>query len=146
MRASTLLCRCLFVAGLALIATGAAQADPAQKNYRLFCMGCHQADGSGWPEHGIPNMRGEVGRFLRLPEGRAYLSQVPGTLNTPLSDAETAALLNWVMQDIGRRSVPADFKPYTEADVRAYRASVPEDIPGLRVKLVGLVEAGRKGD
>jgi hypothetical protein len=145
-RASTLLSRCLLVTGLALIGIGAAQADPAQKNYRLYCMGCHLADGSGWPEHGIPKMRDEVGRFLRLPEGRAYLSQVPGTLNTPLNDAETAALLNWVMKDIGRGSVPADFKPYTEADVKAYRATVPEDIPGLRVKLVGRIEAGRRGD
>ena len=146
MRALTLLYRSLLVVGLALIASGAALADPAQKNYRLYCMGCHLADGSGWPEHGIPKMRDEVGKFLRLPEGRAYLSQVPGTLNTPLNDAETAALLNWVMKDIGRGSVPAGFKPYTEADVKAYRASVPEDIPGLRVKLVGLIEAGRRGD
>lgn len=146
MRASTLFARCLAVAGFALLASGAAQADPAQKNYRLHCMGCHQADGTGSPANGIPSMRGEVGNFLKVPGGRAYLSQVPGTLHTPLSDGDTAELLNWVMKNIGGRSVPADFKPYTEADVKGYRASVPEDIPGLRVKLVGLIEAGRKGE
>lgn len=139
MRATTLVSCCLLLAGLA--GFGAVQADAGQKNYRLFCMGCHGADGSGSPVNGIPSMRGEVGHFLRVPEGRAYLSQVPGTLNTPLNDAETAELLNWVMKNIAGRSVPADFKPYTEADVKAYRASIPEDIPGLRVELVKRIEA-----
>ena len=108
----------------------------AQKNYRLYCMGCHQADGTGSPHNGIPSMRDEVGHFLRLPEGRAYLSQVPGTLNTPLNDADTAQLLNWVMRNLGRDSVPADFVPYTADDVQRYRATVPQDIPALRVELV----------
>lgn len=108
----------------------------AKKNYRLYCMGCHQADGRGAPAHGIPSMWNEVGHFLRLPAGRAYLSQVPGTLNTPLNDAETADLLNWVMREIGRDSVPASFQPYTAADVQHYRATIPEDIPALRARLV----------
>ena len=139
MRATTLVSCCLLLAGLA--GFGAARADAGQKNYRLYCMGCHGADGSGSPVNGIPCMRGEVGHFLRVPEGRAYLSQVPGTLNTPLNDAETAELLNWVMKNIAGRSVPADFKPYTEADVKGYRATIPEDIPGLRVELVKRIEA-----
>lgn len=130
--------------GLACSLAGPAAADAAKKNYRLYCMGCHQMDGSGSPENGIPSMRDEVGHFLRLPEGRAYLSQVPGTLNTPLGDAETADLLNWLVANIGGRSTPADFRPYTAADVKAYRASVPEDIPGLRDKLVRrLAEMGQ---
>lgn len=131
-----------FATGLALglllgqASAGPVAADAAKKNYRLYCMGCHQADGSGWPEHGIPNMRDEVGHFLRLPEGRAYLSQVPGTLNTPLGDAETAEVLNWIVGNIGRASVPADFRRYTAEDVGRYRASVPQDIPGLRAELM----------
>lgn len=114
----------------------AAGADSAKKNFRLYCMGCHQIDGSGSPVNGIPTMRDEVGHFLRLPEGRAYLSQVPGTLNTPLSDGDTAELLNWVLVNLGRSSTPPDFQRYTAEDVRAYRASIPEDIPGMRVKLL----------
>ncbi len=126
----------LLLAGLSGLLASEAVADAASKNYRLHCMGCHQLDGTGSPENGIPSMRDEVGHFLRVPEGRAYLSQVPGTLNTPLSDAETAELLNWVMTRIGRSSIPADFKPYTAEDVRAYRASVPQDIPGMRMRLL----------
>lgn len=120
---------------LSLIAASAS-ADSAKRNFRLYCMGCHQADGSGSPINGIPSMRDEVGKFLRLPEGRAYLSQVPGTLNTPLNDADTAELLNWVLLNLGGSSTPPDFAYYTADEVKAYRASVPEDVPRLRVKLL----------
>jgi len=85
-------------------------------------------------------MRDEVGHFLKLADGRAYLSQVPGTLNTPLSDAETAQLLNWVMANIARSSTPADFQPYSTEDVRNYRATIPQDIPGMRVRLLKQLE------
>lgn len=141
-----MLSRCLLVlAALAAAGHAGAATGSEQKNYRLYCMGCHQADGSGSPANGIPSMRDEVGHFLRVPGGRAYLSQVPGTLHTPLSDAETAALLTWVMRNIGGRSVPADFQPYAAEEVGRYRASVPEDIPALREELVRrLAEPGRE--
>lgn len=142
--ASMIRCGLLFAVLSSLLA-GEAAADAAKKNYRLHCMGCHQADGTGSPENGIPSMRDEVGHFLRVPDGRAYLSQVPGTLNTPLSDGETAELLNWVMANIGRGSIPADFKPYTGDDVRAYRATVPQDIPGMRVRLLKQLEGIQLG-
>jgi mono/diheme cytochrome c family protein len=138
--------RCgILLVGLSALLAGEAAADAAKKNYRLFCMGCHQADGSGSPENGIPSMRDEVGHFLRVPEGRAYLSQVPGTLNTPLGDAETADVLNWIMVNIGRASIPSDFKSYTAEDVKAYRATVPQDIPGMRVRLLKQLESIQLG-
>lgn len=145
MRLASITRSVLLLAGLTGLLSGEAMADAAKKNYRLYCMGCHQADGTGSPENGIPSMRDEVGHFLRVPEGRAYLSQVPGTLNTPLGDGETADLLNWVMSNIGRSSIPADFKPYTADDVRSYRASVPQDIPGMRVRLVKQLESIQLG-
>ena len=136
----------LLLVGLSGLLAGEAAADAAKKNYRLHCMGCHQMDGTGSPENGIPSMRDEVGHFLRVPDGRAYLSQVPGTLNTPLNDGETAELLNWVMANIGRTSIPPDFRQYTAADVKTYRASVPEDIPGMRVKLLQQLEESKKAE
>lgn len=132
------------VTAVSLFAAGSATAaDTPFKNYRLFCMGCHGQDGSGSPDIGIPNMKGEVGQFLRLPAGRAYLSQVPGTLNTPLSDQQTAELLNWIMASIAKDSVPPGFTPYSGEEVARYRASVPLDIPGLRVKLLEQIKAGQ---
>lgn len=136
----------LFALGLFCALNVAAASEVDKKNYRLYCMGCHQMDGSGSPANGIPSMRDEVGHFLKLPAGRAYLSQVPGSLNTPLNDADTAALLNWVMVNIGRRSLPADFRPYSAAEVQGYRASVPEDIPGLRAQLIEQLGEIGKGD
>ena len=135
------LCRALLTLPLLASLSCWAAANTPQFNYRLYCSGCHQADGTGSPVNGIPNMRDEVGHFLRLPEGRAYLSQVPGTLNTPLDDARTAELLNWVMANIGRGSVPADFRPYTADDVAHYRATIPGDIPQTRVRLVEQLSA-----
>jgi mono/diheme cytochrome c family protein len=132
--------RCLLLLAACALVGNAAATGSEQKNYRLYCMGCHQADGTGSPANGIPSMRDEVGHFLRVPGGRAYLSQVPGTLHTPLSDAETAALLSWVMVNIGRSSTPPDFQPYTAAEVKSYRATVPDDIPGLREKLLQALE------
>ena len=143
MRHPTMIRFAFVAAALAASLSVQAAPDTAKKNYRLCCMGCHQADGTGSPHNGIPNMRDEVGHFLKVPEGRAYLSQVPGTLNTALNDAETAELLNWVMVNIGRSSVPADFKPYTTEEVRQYRATVPQDIPGMRVRLLRQLEESR---
>jgi len=108
----------------------------AQRHYRLYCMGCHLADGSGSPKNYIPSMREQVGRFLDIPGGRAYLGQVPGLLNTPLSDEETAQVLNWVLINIGKDSTPFDFKPYDGAEIGRLRASVPQNIPQIRQQLI----------
>ncbi len=134
--------KALLLVALPLLLSATALAEAPQKNYRLYCMGCHRLDGSGSPEVGIPSMKGEVGHFLRLAEGRAYLSQVPGTLNTPLSDKETADLLNWMVVAIGKDSVPANFVPYSGEDVARYRAAIPADIPALREKLMKRLAAG----
>jgi len=119
---------------------GAGAADgAAERNFRLHCMGCHQADGSGSPQQGVPDLRREVGLFLRVPGGRAYLSQVPGALNTSLDDAQTAGVLNWVVRNIAQEGAPPDFVPYTAADVAQFRRTVPADILADRASLLALV-------
>ena len=85
---------CAFVvAALSVVAT-TARADPDEIAYRLHCSGCHQADGSGLPDGGVPPVRDALGWFLHTERGRAFLVQVPGTRQSPLSDARVAALLN----------------------------------------------------
>ena len=61
-------------------------------NYILHCQGCHLADGAGTPDK-VPALKNEVGRFLHVTGGREFLIQVPGTSQSPLSDAEVAAVL-----------------------------------------------------
>ncbi|MEL7028076.1 MAG: cytochrome C [Pseudomonadota bacterium] len=93
----------------------------AQMNYMLNCQGCHLADGRGMAGK-VPNMAGEVGRFLKTPGGRAYLSRVPGVTNAALSDADLADVMNWTLASFDPAGVPDGFKPYTAEDMAAGRA------------------------
>jgi cytochrome c553 len=123
--------------GAALLTLGPAQAaqplsagSPAL-NYRLHCMGCHLDDGSGMPQRGIPSMKGVLGHFLRLPQSRALIVQVPGVMNTPLNDRQVAELMNWMLGQWA-----GDSLPYSEAEVRQLRASRPSDVARTRADVV----------
>jgi mono/diheme cytochrome c family protein len=104
--------------------------------YALHCSGCHQPDGSGSAPHDIPSMKGAVGHFLRLPEGRAFLVQVPGTSNSPLTDAQIAVLLNWMLPQFSRAELPPGFVPYTTDEVTRLRKMRLDDVAGTRTALV----------
>jgi mono/diheme cytochrome c family protein len=130
----------LFLVGIALLMSGttlAASAGSARINYLLHCSGCHQQDGTGSIENGIPNMKGRVGHFLRTPEGRAFLVQVPGTSQAALNDADIAQLLNWMVDALSRNEVPANFLPYSSEEVARLRANRLDDVPGYRAGVVG---------
>lgn len=99
----------------------------------LQCQGCHLADGSGSPGS-VPDLRGSLGQFLRVPEGRAYLVGVPGSSQSPLSDADLAAVLNWMI----RRFDPerADAFPHFDAnEVRGARRPLA-DVDRIRRDLL----------
>lgn len=118
-------------------ATDVLAADRNRSNFLLHCSGCHQQDGSGSPENGIPSMKGQVSHFLRLPEGRAFLVQVPGTSQSALGDAAVAELLNWMVNDFSRNEIPPEFTPYTAAEVARLRALRLSDVPAQRAAVVG---------
>lgn len=126
-----------------LAATGEARNTDARNrtNYLLHCSGCHQPNGDGRPDNGIPRMSGQVGHFLRLPEGRAFLVQVPGTSQSSLNDADTAAMLNWMVRAISLAEVPADFVPYTTEEVTRLRAVPLNDAPHTRQQVVDRLRA-----
>jgi mono/diheme cytochrome c family protein len=130
----------LLVAGGAITAMAGAAlalaADPGRGYYVLHCAGCHQPDGTGSAPHEIPNMKGTVGHFLRLPEGRAFLVQVPGTSNSALSDAEIAVLLNWMLPQFSRAEIPPGFVPYTADEVTRLRKKRLDDVAGTRAAIV----------
>lgn len=69
-------------------------ASPAQ-DYMLYCMGCHGADAQGVAGK-IPPLAGALPRYMRTSEGRDYVLRVPGAANSVLSDAQLAAVLNWL--------------------------------------------------
>ena len=137
--------RCLYrlflAIGLAALLASATMASERQRiNYLLHCSGCHQPDGSGSPDSGIPDMRGSIGHFLHLPEGRAFLVQVPGTAQSSLNDGDTAELLNWMVRTLGEKDVPVDFSPYTRDEVTRLRGHPLDDVPAARMSVVGRLQ------
>lgn len=93
------------------------------------------------PQRGIPSMKGVLGHFLRLPEGRALIVQVPGVMNTPLNDRQVADLMNWMMEHVAGDSVPPGAAPYTEAEVTHLRQSRPADVMQARTDVVRRLRA-----
>jgi len=132
--------RLLLLMSLLSISIVAMAGDRPRINFLLHCSGCHQQDGSGSVANGIPDMKDRVGHFLRLPEGRAFLVQVPGTSQSSLGDGETAELLNWMVGALSRNAVPPDFLPYTRDEVSRLRASPLNDVPAARASVVGRLQ------
>jgi mono/diheme cytochrome c family protein len=127
----------LLVVMAALFGVPASSAsDLGRQYYLLNCAGCHQFDGTGSAAHEIPKMRGVVGNFLRLPEGRAFLVQVPGTSNSALSDAQIAVLLNWMLPHFSSEQIPPDFAPYTADEVTRLRRQRLDDVAATRTAIV----------
>jgi cytochrome c553 len=128
---------------------GVSNPGMARQNWILKCQGCHRADASGTPET-TPAMSGIVAQFLALPEGRTYLAQVPGVATAPISDAELADLLNWTLYRFDPANVPAEFRPYTSAEIgRLRKTPLRIEAPAVRAALVakieGLAAARRSG-
>jgi hypothetical protein len=120
---------------LVLLLAAPAVADESF-DYVMHCRGCHGPDGQGAPG-GAPDLRGNVGRFLELNGGREYLIRVPGTSQSELDDARTAALLNWLLHEFDPAATAADFAPFTAAEVSAHRRPVLLDPAAERARLLG---------
>jgi hypothetical protein len=117
---------------------GPVAADP-HVDYMLHCRGCHGPEGAGAPG-AAPSFRGQVGQFLRVPGGREYLIRVPGTSQSELDDARTAALLNWLLHEFSAAELPADFVPYDAAEVGRARHAVLVDVGAARRELLRALE------
>ena len=151
--------RALFACGVLVLLTGAASAQwegvaagtraalspqevaKAQRNYMLHCMGCHLSDGRGAADKGVFDMRDTLGRFLALPGGRAFIVQVPGVMNSGLSDLETAQLMNWLLSTISHATVPPGTSPYVAEEIAQYRRTRPVDITASRRLLIEKMNA-----
>ena len=123
-----------FGAAAAVADSAEINADRARINYMLNCQGCHLPDGGGVGD--IPQMKNFVGNFLKVPGGRAFLVQVPGSANAALDDAALAELLNWMLLEISAAQLPKDFQPYTAAEVGQYRAAPLSDVNAVRLPLI----------
>lgn len=116
-----------------------AAADP-RVDYMLHCRGCHGPDGAG-VTGAAPSFRGRLAKFLWVPGGREYLIRVPGTAQSELDDARTAALLNWLLREFSPDEIPADFAPYGADEVARHRHAPLTDVWAARADLLRAIAA-----
>jgi mono/diheme cytochrome c family protein len=129
----------------ALVAVTVALASPTvgrayqpRVNYQLQCMGCHHADGAG-EEGRVPSVRRTLVPFSALAEGRDFVMRVPGVAQAPLSDAEIAALLNWMARNLSDVPLPESFVDYTADEVGRARHRPLASVRAARGLLLGRV-------
>jgi len=104
-------------------------------NYQLDCMGCHLADGSGEPGR-VPSLRRSLLLLSSLPSGRDYIIRVPGVAQSPLSNEETAALLNWMARNLSDFEPPPGFVDYSAAEIERSRARPLARVSETRARLL----------
>lgn len=121
-----------------------AAAESAEILYMLQCRGCHRPDGRGTPGV-VPALAGHLGRFLSVPGGREYLVRVPGSAQSPLSDAELAEVLNWMVQRFGPSEVAHRFEPYTADEVARVRRPPLTDVRSVRRQLLEEIAEAEPG-
>ena len=120
------LCLLLMMAGATDIA-----ADP-EFDYLLHCGGCHLEDGSGDPPI-IPDMRKDLDYLSSIPAGRAYIAQVPGSSQAPLSNPALAEVLNWMFE----RFYPTrQLQLYSADEIASYRGTILMDPLKVRAALI----------
>ena len=73
------------------------------------------------PTETAPSLAGTVAKFLWVPGGREYLVRVPGVATSPLSDADLAEVMNWMLWRFDREHLPSNFQPFTAAEMGPLR-------------------------
>ena len=125
----------ILAAALAQGAASGALAYQPRVNYQLQCMGCHHADGEG-EEGKVPSLRRTLVPLSAFPAGRDFVMRVPGVAQAPLSDADVAALLNWLARNLSDVPVPEGFADYTAAEVGRARQHPLAGVRELRARLL----------
>jgi hypothetical protein len=104
-------------------------------NFQLHCMGCHLADGSGQSGR-VPSIRRSLVLFSSSLQGREYVIRVPGVAQSPLSNEEIAALLNWMARNLSDLKLPPDFTDYSPAEVQRSRIRPFAKLKAVRARLM----------
>lgn len=113
---------------------------PAQSLYMEGCGGCHGIQGSS-SRKDVPELRDLVGRYLCTREGREYLIRLPNVAFANMDDRMLAAVMNFVVFDLGGDSAPPGAAPYSAAEVAALRRRPLTNRPVARLGAVILWDA-----
>lgn len=126
--------------GVINISKGINNMQQARQDWTIQCQGCHGVKAEGF-ESGTPRMNGEVSKFLQAEGGRAYIVQVPGVANAPLSDARLANVLNWSLVEFDPKHIPANSAPYSAEEVGLLRKTpLFLDSADVRQKILSQME------
>ena len=109
-----------FLALLFALVTHSVFAASPRINYLLYCSGCHRPLGEGNPPN-VPTLHNELGLMMSVQEMRGYLARVPGSAHAPITDAELADVLNWMLEQFNAETLPEDFKKLTVEEVTKAR-------------------------
>jgi mono/diheme cytochrome c family protein len=120
--------------------TALANASPEQ-DYVLYCMGCHGPQAEGVPGK-VPPLAHALGRYMRTAAGRDYVLRVPGAANSVLSDAQLAAVLNWLAQKFdGDELTSGGVQLFSAAEVTSLRHSPLPSVLATRREVVRALAA-----
>lgn len=120
---------------------GVANVRLAWQNWTLNCQGCHRLDGTG-SDTTAPSLAGTVAKFLWVPGGREYLVRVPGVATSPLSDADLAEVVNYMLWRFDKEHLPAHFRPFTAAEIGPLRSRpLRLEAAAMRSELLARAEA-----
>jgi hypothetical protein len=113
-------------------------------NYEIQCMGCHLADGSG--EGGrVPSVRRTLVPLSMIAAGREFVLRVPGVAESSLTDADIAAVLNWMARNLSDAPLPGGFRDYDAGEVRALRGRPLAQVSEARQKLLERAHRSHRG-
>ena len=88
----------------------------------------------------MPNLSGQLGKFLHVTGGREFLVQVPGSAQSDLDDERLTAVINWMLVTFSPDELPEDFQPYTVPEVNALRRTPLVDVKGTRAVLMERIQ------
>jgi mono/diheme cytochrome c family protein len=127
------------IAVLACLSAAAVGASPAQ-DYMLYCMGCHGPEAQGVAGK-IPPLAAALPLYMRIPAGRDYVLRVPGAANSVLTDAQLAAVLNWLAATY---PAPGEVQasPFTAEEVTRVRHTPLANVLATRQAVVRELAAG----
>ena len=114
--------RKLLLAMLLSVSAASSVADP-RSHYMIHCMGCHLSDGSGSPPD-VPGFDSELLELMTTEHGRAYLVQVPGASQSPISDDDLAAVINWILREYAGLDSSGTIAPLSGQEVTQYRSRI----------------------
>ena len=110
---------------IVLFSTSLFAASP-RINYLLYCSGCHRPAGEGNPPN-VPTLHDELGRMMSIEQMRGYLARVPGSAHAPITNAELAEVLNWILEEFSANTLPENFKKLSVEEVTEARSQILAD-------------------